>query len=112
MKKPRRQAKSKEEQRTILAAWRESGQSAARYSEENDLGASCLWRWRREQDGAQPGPAFVRVEPEPECRAVCGGHVGQVEIELPGGPVVRLSGPVDMGHLATFLRSLAGSCGC
>ena len=67
-----------------MRAWRASGVSAAKYSEEHGLSKGSLCRWAAEVDGRgsrvrpapEPRTAFMRLEVAPKVRVEPGFDAG------------------------------------
>lgn len=91
-----------------MRAWRASGVSAAKYSEEHGLSKGSLCRWAAEVDGRgsrvrpapEPRTAFVRLEVAPRA-------VGGLVVEV-GPAKVRVEPGFDAGLLREVVRALAG----
>jgi len=109
--------------RERIAGWEASGRTARAYCGEHGLKENSFYAWRRElrrRDGEAapavdgPGPSaelrkqprFVTVE-VPAARAEA-----PIEIVLPGGALVRLSGHADHATVAGVLRALREAQAC
>ena len=88
-----------------VARWRKSGVGCERFAREHGLAPSTLYNWAQRFDGDDGGEVeFAQV------RVVGAATVGPaVELQLPNGCVVRVTGPVDEGQLRTVLRA-ASQC--
>jgi transposase-like protein len=94
--------RSEGERAKWLARWRASGQSCEQFARQHGLSASTLYRWSQ-RSGRDKTPSFAEVR-------VVGTVVGaSLEVQHPGGCVVRVSGAVDEAQLTAVLRALS-SC--
>ena len=107
---PKRQHRTLDEARALVAAWRGSGQGKQAWCREHGLLrstlSSCLYRLD-EADAARPAPGtFIALRPP---RAVHAAEVDQspspatVAIDLPSG--LRITG-LDARGVATVVRML------
>ncbi len=101
---------SDEERRRLVEAAFGPGVKTAEFARHAGVDPSLLYRWRRQLLGAS-APTFtpVAVVPDgvPPARAP-GTATGVVEVELPGGARVRMTGPVDPALAAASLAALVG----
>lgn len=88
-------------ERKWLARWRASGLSCSRFAREHGLSPSTLYRWSQQSGVDAPGPGFAEV------RVVGGFRVATLEVQHPGGCVVRVTGAVDEAQLTSVLRALS-----
>ena len=108
--------------RELVAATLEPGASVSVVARRHDLNANQLFKWRRQFGGA-PGAAEVDLLPvaigrEPtvstgytgptvEARQTAGKSVpGAIEIALPGGVRVKISGVIDPATVTAALRAV------
>jgi transposase len=112
----RRRSWSIEDKLRIVRETLEPGAVAKAVAERHGIGTGLLFTWRREMlatamSGLVPVeavPEAPRVEaplPAPEARA---GTPGLIEVALPSGATVRVSGCVDPGVLHAVLAELGG----
>ena len=125
-KRQRRPARSAEEWKRTVDAWRRSGLTAEVYAEQHGIGAKNLYKWAtrlglgnralgKERSG-KTGPRFVAVEvgaasatpASPLPTAVEHG----LEVEWPSGAVMRFRGHVSEQTLATVLHTLMEGTPC
>ena len=121
-----RRQRRDETMRRREAFWREqiarqcdSGLSIGAYCRQRELAVATFYLWRRRLAGnvspssapvvATPAaPAFVRVLLPPPAPAA---EAGRIEIELPGGIVVRGDGRCDERRLARLAQALLEETG-
>lgn len=85
-----------------VARWRASGVGYERFAREHGLAPSTLYNWAQKFDGGTDDESAVEFA---QVRVV-GAPVGSLlELQLPNGCVVRLTGPVDEGQLRTVIRA-------
>jgi len=109
----RRRRWSRSEKERIVAAAMEPGAIASAVAREARIHASQLYRWRQELCGAAraaPGFAAVTIAPEPGISAspVVATSYGLIEIELPTGARVRISGAADVATVSAAISVLTG----
>jgi transposase len=108
----RRRRWSRAEKERIVAAAMEPGAIASAVAREAGIHASQLYRWRQELCGparAAPGFAAVTITPAPgvaESSAIA--PQGLIEIELPTGARVRISGAADAATVSAAITALTG----
>jgi len=88
----------------------EPGAVASAVAREAGIHASQLYRWRQELCGparAAPGFAALTIAPEPGVTASATLH-GLIEIELPTGARVRISGAADAATVSAAIAALTG----
>jgi transposase len=90
--------------RQIVAETRVPGASVSIVARRHDVNANQVFRWRRlyEAGSSDSEPGFVPVSVRP-LPAVADGTI---EIELPSGVRVRISGAVDGAALRQVLEHL------
>ena len=96
--------------RRRLARWRQSGLSLAEFCRREDVSPASFYAWRKRlaKSGktnaharqAPPRPLFVPVELDLAERSD-----GGVQIELPGGAVVRLPAGASSDLVVTAIRA-------
>ena len=104
----RRDRKKESRWRRIVQGQADSGLSIQSYCAQHGVRTPAYFWWRAElarRDAAQPPATFVPVRVVAE-EAVPAEN-GHLEILLPGGRQVRLSGRVDKQALADVLAVLA-----
>ena len=109
----RRRRWSRSEKERIVAAALEPGAIASAVAREAGIHASQLYRWRQELCGsarAAPGFAAVTIAPESgvAARPAIAPSYGLIEIDLPTGARVRISGAADVGTVAAAIAALTG----
>ena len=95
---------SEAERARWVSRFRASGLSCERFARTHGLSPSTLYRWAQQADADAPDvrPGFAQVH------VVGSGAPGStVEIEHPGGCLVRIIGAVDESQLSAVLRALA-----
>ena len=112
-KRPRR---TRSEWLSDVQQWRQSGQSAAEYSQAHDLDAGTLASWasrlkkevgvRRVRRG-KPEPAFLAVQVR-QSRAPAVAVEGTFEVVLGNGRCVRVSGDFDAERVSRLLAAAEG----
>jgi transposase-like protein len=116
--KRKRRRFSAAERQQLLAAWRSSGESAARFGQQHDVRASNLIRWAA-QSGVKPGACrsnraahtgFVELTPAGQGFGDASRAArADLEIEYPNGLKLRASRDVDaavLAHLASALGAI------
>ena len=91
----------------------EPGAVASAVAREAGIHASQLYRWRQElcgAAGAAPGFAAVTIAPEPGVAAgpVIAACCGLIEIDLPTGARVRISGAANAVTVSAVMAVLTG----
>jgi len=109
----RRRRWSRAEKERIAAAATEPGAVASAVAREAGIHASQLYRWRQELCGSArtaPGFAAVTIAPEPGMAAspVIATSRGLIEIELPTGARVRITGAADAATVSATIMALNG----
>jgi transposase len=109
----RRRRWSRAEKERIVAAATEPGAVASAVAREAGIHASQLYRWRQELCGSArtaPGFAAVTIAPEPGMAAspVIATSRGLIEIELPTGARVRITGAADAATVSATIMALNG----
>ena len=104
---------SRAEKERIVAAATEPGAVASAVAREAGIHASQLYRWRQELCGSArtaPGFAAVTIAPEPGMAAspVIATSRGLIEIELPTGARVRITGAADAATVSATIMALNG----
>lgn len=97
--------RSETERTKWVSRWRASGLSCKQFAHKHGLSSATLYRWSQQVDGAirEAPPRFAEVR-------VVGASLGAaLEVQHPGGCVVRVSGRVNEAQLTAVLRAL-GSC--
>lgn len=114
--------------RQHIEAWRTGGQSVRAYCSAEELSEPSFYAWRRELAGRdsprakKPRRAAPAVVPQPASRngssasaawielqlRPAPGAEAPIEIELPGGKLVRLRGAAAQQALAEILAALEG----
>jgi transposase-like protein len=105
----RREPQREQFWREAVAAWRKSGLSVRAFCSGRGLSEASFYGWRRtlqERDrrrpATQPGPTFVPLRVVP-------GVV--LEVELPGGLVVRVPAGAEAAAVAALVAALrAATC--
>lgn len=93
--------KTPEQIEAHMQAQKESGQSVKEYCREQGITPSVWYYWKKRKKGKEGtgAPGFARIEIE-------GGRLGeevQVEIELRGQWIIRLSGQVGAGYIRQII---------
>ena len=109
----RRRRWSRAEKERIVAAAMEPGAVASAVAGEAGIHGSQLYRWRQElcgAAGAAPRFAAVTVAPEPGVAAgpAIAAPCSVIEIELPSGARVRISGAADALTVSAAICALIG----
>jgi transposase-like protein len=115
----------RERRKRLVAKWRRSGQSAAKFAEGHGLSQWALYSWTK-RPGA--GSSRGRGRPVGGSRVVGAADLipvrlvgeepahlparreGVVEIQVRGGDVVRVVGEVSAEQLAAVLRAVRQEC--
>ena len=110
----RRRHRGLDEKLRLVALTYEPGASVALVARRHDLNANLLFTWRRQLSGQlQPAAdqagtmtfAPVEIVPEPRDENRLGAS-GVIEIELPGGTLVRVDAQVSEPALRRVLSAL------
>jgi transposase len=106
---------SEEDKRRLVAETLAPGETVHGVARRRGVSASQLFAWRKRfrPEIGRPVPAsrvpgFAAVAIAPPPIAGDATPAGLVEIELPDGGRVRISGPADPAVVAAALRALAG----
>jgi hypothetical protein len=117
----------RERRKGLVAEWRRSGLSAAKFGERHGLSQWALYAWAKELGGGAKRPRRKR-RPAPRStaagipgfipvRLVGDGHCdpearaeGAVEIQLRGGDVVRVVGEVSTERLRAVVMAVRQAC--
>jgi hypothetical protein len=104
---------SLEQGQALVDGWRQSGLSRSAFARERQVGVHVLQYWSQKLSAArvstlttQPSTAAfmqVRLPTAPPSLA------SRIEIQLPGGAVVRVVSGVDVGFLRVVLQALVPS---
>ncbi len=103
----RRRRWTQAEKERIVAASLEPGAVASAVAREFGVHASQVFRWRQQlcaRTELAPGFAAVAITAEP--RGSAGPPRGLIEIELPTGARVRISGEVDAATVSAVIAGL------
>jgi len=93
--------------RRVVGAWQRSGLTIRDFCARRSLAEHNFHAWRRilaERDEERAAPGFVPVEVV--------GAAAAIEIELPGGAVVRVRDGVDGATLRQVLAALVEKPSC
>ena len=82
----------------LLAAFEDSGMSAAAFARQQGIGYTTFCGWRHRQSKAPPSPAFVEVEVAAPAAAV------ELWIELGAHARLRLTSAAQVELAARFLH--------
>ena len=129
--KKRRGRFSERERQQLIAAWRESGMSAARFSEQAGVNKSNLWRWSSELEpvaqsrgraagrsaAPQADSRFIELRvnqpmEQPVVAASADGRAPVFEVAGPLGVHVRVYAGVDAETLSRLLAALSAGARC
>lgn len=101
MPKPKRRRRTVAEIQEILAALQESGLSSRQFASNRNIPVSTLENWiRKHRSSASPGlPEVIPVGTLPVSAPV-------IEIELPGGAILRLGAGFASADLRCALSEL------
>jgi transposase len=123
--KKRRRRFSEQDRLQLIAAWRKSGESAAKFAGSRGVHASNLWRWAsaREQAEGTPSKAAARSASFVELRVDASAGRAPVDrsdvepaphfqIEGPFGLRVRVYPGADVETLTRLLAALPVSGRC
>jgi transposase-like protein len=129
--KKRRRKYSKQDRQQLIAAWRESGMSAAAFSEQAGVSKSNLWRWLSEVERAAQSRGrgtdraaaphaksrFIELRVDhdvgrPAAAAIGNGHRPLFEVAGPLGVRVRVYAGVDAETMSQLLTALSGGARC
>jgi len=100
---PRSRRWSADEARQVLAELARSGQPVTQFAAQQGLGVERLYRWQRRlgasaEQGAD-SPRFAEVTMRPSQAAA-------IEVVLPGGALLRLSGSSRVEDVVSILSRL------
>ena len=109
MRRARRSRRSRrwtrEDAVAVLGEWKQSGLPATRFAAERGLGVERLYRWQRRMgsrlEGKGGSPRFAEV-------TVRASGSAAIEVTLPGGVSVRLSGGSRVEDAVGILSRLSG----
>lgn len=101
MSVPRSRRWSSAEARRVLTALERSGLPVTRFAAQHGLGVERLYRWQRRLKRAK-----VSVAP-PRFTEVAVTVPAAIEVRLPDGIGVRVSGPTRLEDVVVLLRRLA-----
>ena len=113
----RRRSWAPEDKLRIVRETLEPGAVAKAVAERHGISTGLLFRWRKQMlatamSGFVPvdvAPEAPRLEPPPPAVAPAAPEApGTIEIGLPSGATVRVSGRVDPGMLRAVLADLGG----
>ena len=108
----RRRRWSRSEKERIVAAALEPGAVASAVAREAGIHASQLYRWRQELCGAaRPAVGFaaVTIAPEPGMsNPAIATSYGVIEIDLPTGARIRISGAANVATVSAAIAALSG----
>ena len=123
----RRRRFSEQERKQLIAAWRESGMSAAKFSERAGVNKSNLWRWASEFETTTPPrrttavrqakPRFIELRVNQPMERVdaavsADGHAPLVDVTGPLGMRVRVYAGADVETLSRLLAALSAGARC
>ena len=104
MRKPKRSYWTAAQAGAVLDRIERSGLSIKRFAREHGLGVERLYRWKRRLARGSSGPAsrpgFAEVTIRPSA------PVPALEIELPGGIALRISGASRIEDAIAILSGL------
>jgi transposase-like protein len=102
----RRRRTSPNRRLELLAAFEDSGMSAAAFARQQGIGYTTFCGWRHRRAKAPPAPAFVEVEVSAPAAAV------EVWIELGAHARLRLTSAAQVELAARFLHRFhaLGTC--
>lgn len=90
----------------LLAAFENSGLSAAAFARQQGIGYTTFCGWRQRQTKVQPAPAFVEVEVSAPAAAV------ELWIELGAHARLRLTSAAQVELAARFLHHFHALAAC
>jgi transposase len=108
---------SEEDKRRLVAETLGPGETVHGVARRRGVSASQLFAWRKRYRpevgrpvpaSRMPGFAAVAIAPLPVSTAGDATPSGLIEVELPDGGRVRISGPADPAVVTAALRALAG----
>jgi transposase-like protein len=102
----RRRRTSPKQRLELLAAFEDSGMSAAAFARQQGIGYTTFCGWRHRQAKAPPFPAFVEVEVAAPAAAV------EVWIELGAHARLRLTSAAQVELAARFLHHFHALAAC
>jgi len=103
----RRRRWSRAEKERVVAASLEPGAVASAVAREFGIHSSQVFRWRQQLCArTEPAPGFAAVAITAETRGSATPPCGLIEIELPTGARVRISGAVDTVTVSAVLAAL------
>ncbi len=94
----------------LVAQWRRSGESQARFARRHQIPTWTLWYWCRKlsakTDAAtgDPAPTFVPVQVQPD------GGPPVIEVVLRGGERVRIAAGVSPALAQAVVTTLRSGC--
>jgi transposase-like protein len=90
--------------RRLVAQWRASGESQARFARRHGVRPWTLWYWSRKIAPAPAAPTFVPVQvtPSPERRPI--------EVVLPDGVRVVARADIPATAVAALVAALRAPC--
>lgn len=106
-KRRKRRHWEEDEKRRIVAQTRVPGVSVSQVARRYDVNANLVFKWLRDPrfSGVEADAAsFLPVEIVPHARDTAAA--GQMEITLPSGERICVSGPYDPDALCRLLRGL------
>jgi transposase len=111
-KQRKRRVWSAEEKRLICRQARLPGVSVSQVARRYDVNSNLVFTWLRDPrfaDGSGEVASFLPVEivQAPELSAAPSPGESRIEIELAGGPRLRIVGSYDPEALARLLRGLS-----
>ena len=103
--------------RRVIAKQAASGQTAKGYCAARDLGTSSFFKWKKvfsREGKGRPGLAgFARVVLKERPRqAAPAAKAGGLEIETPGGWLIRVGADCDEASLRRAVSALGGGSCC
>ena len=103
----RRRRWSQAEKERVVAAALEPGAAASAVARQFGIHPSQVFRWRQQLcDKTAAAPSFAAVAITAEPRASSAPPCGLIEIELPTGTRVRISGAADAALVSAVLAAL------
>jgi transposase-like protein len=99
----------------LLQTWRQSGLTVRAFCEQQDVSEPSFYTWRRAlQNRAATTPDFVpvRIIPEPAAEPTTQRRMGDVELVLADGRLLRVGPGFDAATLKRVLVVLAEGQPC
>lgn len=96
MKKPQL---NKEEGQSLIQDWRASGKTITEYSKEAQIPSHRVHYWKRVLETSEPKPSegkFIPIKIGTDKRS-------ELEIQTPGGYIIRLSGSYSLTEVIQIL---------